>query len=431
MAGAWDSVGSADYGIGRAAAGGSPGPDLRAPILASWERCRRQGLDGRLVELPYLPDLDSEEQLLLASGPVVERLHTALAGTRQNVLLTDGTARVLVRRTAEASHSRGLDAVQLAPGFSYAEGVAGTNAIGTVLMEKRPCNVLGSEHFVDRLKSFTCSAAPIREPDHRGDPRRRRPHLSAPGLQPDDVGPGPGGRRRHRAAALRAVQPSRAGAAGERPADRGRRPEPGPAGPGRPGAAPRPGGRAGGQGQAGRRRGAALARTQSRAGLPAGRRARGPDCPRGRGQPRRRRGRPAPVHRRPAAGRARGFDVGEAAGTGPGAGAGTAGRPAADGRRPRRRQAGRGRPAAAGPALRRRAEHRHHPGHVGHRRGVHRSRRSQIRPVRHRRPGRLGAGRRRVRPRRRAQAPARCRTGAARRRGRSAEQPLAGPGPSA
>ena len=163
MANAWDSVGSADYGTGRAATGCSPGSDLRAPILASWERCRRQGLDGRLAELPYLPDLDSEEQLLLASGPVVERLHTALAGTRQNVLLTDGSARALMRRTAEASHSRGLDAVQLAPGFSYAEGVAGTNAIGTVLMEKRPCNVLGSEHFVDRLKSFTCSAAPIRD----------------------------------------------------------------------------------------------------------------------------------------------------------------------------------------------------------------------------------------------------------------------------
>ncbi|WP_034091301.1 SpoIIE family protein phosphatase [Streptacidiphilus albus] len=163
MANAWDSVGSADYGNGRAATGGSPGSALRPPILASWERCRQQGLDGRLAELPYLPDLDSEEQLLLASGPVVERLHSALAGTRQNVLLTDGSARVLMRRTAEASHSRGLDAVQLAPGFSYAEGVAGTNAIGTVLMEKRPCNVLGSEHFVDRLKSFTCSAAPIRD----------------------------------------------------------------------------------------------------------------------------------------------------------------------------------------------------------------------------------------------------------------------------
>jgi len=163
VANAWDSVGSADYGNGRAAMGGSPGSALRPPILASWERCRQQGLDGRLAELPYLPDLDSEEQLLLASGPVVERLHSALAGTRQNVLLTDGSARVLMRRTAEASHSRGLDAVQLAPGFSYAEGVAGTNAIGTVLMEKRPCNVLGSEHFVDRLKSFTCSAAPIRD----------------------------------------------------------------------------------------------------------------------------------------------------------------------------------------------------------------------------------------------------------------------------
>ena len=111
---------------------------VRAGVLASWQRCRASGLSAEHTELPYDPDLDGEERLLLASLPVLERLHEQLLGSRVSVLLTDGRARVMDRRAGEPDLDRYLDAVQLAPGFGWAEHDAGTNGIGTVLAEGYP-----------------------------------------------------------------------------------------------------------------------------------------------------------------------------------------------------------------------------------------------------------------------------------------------------
>ena len=137
---------------------------MRAAIWASWQRCRAGGLRPWDVDLPYAPDLEAEELLLRASAPVVERLHGLLVGSPVCVVLTDGAARVLVRRAGEPGLNRHLDAVQLAEGFSYHEADAGTNGIGTALAEGRPAVVLAGEHFADRFLAFACAGVPIRDP---------------------------------------------------------------------------------------------------------------------------------------------------------------------------------------------------------------------------------------------------------------------------
>ncbi|WP_236653625.1 SpoIIE family protein phosphatase [Streptacidiphilus melanogenes] len=137
---------------------------VRAGVLASWERCRATGLSAERTQLRYDPDPDGEERLLLASLPVLERLHEQLLGTRVSVLLADAHARVMDRRAGEPALDRHLDAVQLAPGFSWAEHDAGTNGIGTALVEGRPGVVLGSEHFSEAHRAFACTGAPIRDP---------------------------------------------------------------------------------------------------------------------------------------------------------------------------------------------------------------------------------------------------------------------------
>lgn len=106
----------------------------------------------------------AEEALLRASAPVLERLHAMLADTPVCVVLSDATARVLVRRAGEPGLNRHLDAVQLAEGFSYNEADAGTNGIGTALAEGRPAVVLAGEHFADRFLAFACAGVPIRDP---------------------------------------------------------------------------------------------------------------------------------------------------------------------------------------------------------------------------------------------------------------------------
>ncbi|NUP45815.1 MAG: SpoIIE family protein phosphatase [Catenulispora sp.] len=102
--------------------------------------------------------------MLRASAPVLERLHGMLVDTKVSVVLCDGGARVLVRRAGESGLNRHLDAVQLAEGFSYHEADAGTNGIGTALVEGRLAVVLGDEHFADRFVGFACAGVPIRDP---------------------------------------------------------------------------------------------------------------------------------------------------------------------------------------------------------------------------------------------------------------------------
>jgi transcriptional regulator of acetoin/glycerol metabolism len=144
-------------------------PDLddvpvRDPILTSWRRSQFWGVPMELQELPYRPDIDTDSRLVHAAQPVLDRLQTVLADMSVSVVLTDAQAHVLDRRVGDLSLNQALDAVWLAPGFSYAEQFAGTNAIGTALEEKRTSHVFGSEHFSDRLRTFSCAGTPIRNP---------------------------------------------------------------------------------------------------------------------------------------------------------------------------------------------------------------------------------------------------------------------------
>ncbi len=70
----------------------------------------------------------------------------------------------LSRLTADHDLERHLDSVQLAPGFSYAEELVGTNGIGTALEAGRAMHVFGHEHYAEHLEDLACAAVPIRHP---------------------------------------------------------------------------------------------------------------------------------------------------------------------------------------------------------------------------------------------------------------------------
>ncbi|MGW1199730.1 SpoIIE family protein phosphatase [Streptomyces sp. NPDC002536] len=144
--------------------GGTAGKGVRSLILSSWERSRSLGLSPDGCELPYTQDLDLDGRLVLAAGPVMDRLQARFAGTHMNVSLADGRGAVLQRRFGDPSLVRLLDPIQSVPGFVFAEKYGGTNGIGLALAERRLINVYGAEHFAERSQSNACSAIPIRDP---------------------------------------------------------------------------------------------------------------------------------------------------------------------------------------------------------------------------------------------------------------------------
>jgi transcriptional regulator of acetoin/glycerol metabolism len=81
------------------------------------------------------------------------------------VMLAD-TAGVAIEWRGLAGDEADLRRLGLIPGATWSESVAGTNGIGTCLVEKRPLSVQGDEHFFITNGSMSCVAAPVF--DHRG-----------------------------------------------------------------------------------------------------------------------------------------------------------------------------------------------------------------------------------------------------------------------
>lgn len=137
---------------------------VRKPILASWWRSRERNVAADKLNLSYLraPDLDSA--LARTAGPVLTHLHEQLAGQPISIVLTDARGLVLYRLTGDHDLERHLDSIMLAPGFSYAEELVGTNGIGTALESGGPAHVFGHEHYAERLEGMACAGVPVRDP---------------------------------------------------------------------------------------------------------------------------------------------------------------------------------------------------------------------------------------------------------------------------
>ena len=68
----------------------------------------------------------------------------------------EGSANVRLRAAGD---------MNFAEGTLWSEGGAGTNAIGTAIALDHAVQVFGPEHFSDPVQRWTCSAAPIHDPD--------------------------------------------------------------------------------------------------------------------------------------------------------------------------------------------------------------------------------------------------------------------------
>jgi sigma-54 dependent transcriptional regulator, acetoin dehydrogenase operon transcriptional activator AcoR len=138
--------------------------EVRGPILASWWRSRQWHVAADRVALPYVRDPNLDTPLTRNALPVLRNLRQHLEGQPISVILTDAAGVVLSRMTADHDLERHLDAVQLAPGFSYAEEYVGTNGIGTALEGGQPAHVFGHEHYAEDLEDLACAGVPIHDP---------------------------------------------------------------------------------------------------------------------------------------------------------------------------------------------------------------------------------------------------------------------------
>lgn len=139
-------------------------PGVRNIIENSWRRCLGEAVPTNPRSITCCDVSERQSTLLHAAKPVLERLNEHLADTRTALVLSDEKGHIVMRLAPERRVRDELDNASAAEGFDFSEGSIGTNGLGTVIAERRPLLVRGSEHYNDALESLTCAGTPIFEP---------------------------------------------------------------------------------------------------------------------------------------------------------------------------------------------------------------------------------------------------------------------------
>ncbi len=133
-------------------------------MLASWHESTERGPRPDQWAPPFSGETVAPSDLLRAAKPVVDRLGADLVATDTSVVLSDAEVRIVARSAASAWQRTQLDALGLAPGYSWRVADVGTNALGLTSMHRSPVQVTGSEHFMDALVGMAMAAAPVKDP---------------------------------------------------------------------------------------------------------------------------------------------------------------------------------------------------------------------------------------------------------------------------
>ncbi|GAB3681633.1 sigma-54-dependent Fis family transcriptional regulator [Saccharopolyspora tripterygii] len=139
-------------------------PGVRDIIERSWRRCIGEGVPAQPRFNGSWDAAERQSILVDAARPVLERLSEHLADARVALFLSDDKGHIVMRKAAEHRQRNQLDNASAAEGFDFSERSIGTNGLGTVIAERRPLLVRGSEHYNDALETLTCAGTPIFEP---------------------------------------------------------------------------------------------------------------------------------------------------------------------------------------------------------------------------------------------------------------------------
>ncbi len=154
---------------------GSVDESVIAPALRhSWQRCNAYGLvpTGRTQDAPHASAaqlaraMDYQHELASHARPVMEFVFEQIRETDSMIILADAQG-MLLQSLGDASFLDRAERVALRPGANWHEQWRGTNAIGTAIADATTCVVHAGEHYLERNRFLTCTAAPIIDPTGR------------------------------------------------------------------------------------------------------------------------------------------------------------------------------------------------------------------------------------------------------------------------
>jgi signal transduction histidine kinase len=145
---------------------------VRPPIVESWQRSRAAGLDPSASRAPTIvADRDDvadrwEAHPLEAAAPLIRESLGAVSDESEHLIVVSDAEGLLLSVEGSAKlRSAAADAMNFVEGALWSERGAGTNAIGTAAAADHPVQVHAAEHLVEIVHGWTCSAAPVHDPE--------------------------------------------------------------------------------------------------------------------------------------------------------------------------------------------------------------------------------------------------------------------------
>lgn len=108
--------------------------------------------------------IKDNQELIAVSEPLVNKLYSYVRDSKFLVILTDRNGCILSIIGDEEMLQK-AHLTYLLPGAYMGEKYVGTNGMGTSIVEGYPLQVTGNEHVLNILQGWSCSGAPIRDPD--------------------------------------------------------------------------------------------------------------------------------------------------------------------------------------------------------------------------------------------------------------------------
>src|SRR4051794_6761364 len=146
---------------------------LRAPVVDSWRRSRDAGVApaGRWWSAPVAAERDEafarwEAHPLRDAAPLIRDCLAGVADESEHlIVLSDAAGGLLHLEGTARMRSLAADSMNFTEGALWSEAGSGTNAIGTALASDHAVQIFAGEHFVEVVQAWTCSAAPVHDPD--------------------------------------------------------------------------------------------------------------------------------------------------------------------------------------------------------------------------------------------------------------------------
>jgi GAF domain len=154
----------------RGLAGATAQPEVREVIDQSWRRSTRARVDpiGGIAPL-VMSETEAaarwDDSPLRVAEPMLRELLADVGTAGQQVVLVCDAEGTMLWIDGEPGVLEEATAVHLERGSRWSEERAGTNAMGTALAAGHPLQVFSAEHFAVSVHEWTCSAAPVRDPE--------------------------------------------------------------------------------------------------------------------------------------------------------------------------------------------------------------------------------------------------------------------------